>query len=381
MLLLVSATLAVAAPKPGAEGTPEFEKASGLVKQLGHPRFAVREMAARQILEMGGAAVTAVTAGTKSDDEEVRTRCLALLPQTRALEWKRRVDAYLADTDGKQIHELPLLAEWEKLTGKPDPGSRKVYADMVRTSGDFLERFAERKSPAVIAEQCRAVLARIKSSSGQIKAPAGELAALVFADTFNPELRQRRTIHVPIGDILNNPTWRDALDASEIGPPLRKLVVQWWVDSGGPGDSNSWRQFANLVRTKPFPEAVPALAKIATDKKADSISMRLIAVEALGKVGGKEATSVLMGLLTDTTKVFGGGEEEHLISASALAALLTINGKRLADFGLTENFGIRFPSVDGEEGFSFTLHGFRNADARKKAMQKWKDESEKKDKK
>src|SRR4051812_36607789 len=117
---LLTALTAFAAPKPGKEGTPEFDKAAALVKQLGHPRFAVREAAGMQLLEMGGSAVAALRAGTRSEDEEVRTRCTALLPQAKAAGWKKRAEAYLADADAKEKRDLPLLAEWEKLTGKPD---------------------------------------------------------------------------------------------------------------------------------------------------------------------------------------------------------------------------------------------------------------------
>src|SRR5262245_23161836 len=120
LILLVTAGLAIADPKPGDEGTSEFQKASALVKQLGDKRYAVRESAAKQLVEMGPAAVPALTAGTKSEDEEVRNRSVALLPQAKSAAWKRLAASYLADTQGKQKHELPLLDEWEKLIGKPD---------------------------------------------------------------------------------------------------------------------------------------------------------------------------------------------------------------------------------------------------------------------
>src|SRR2546423_364882 len=128
-LLLLSTAVALAGPKPGEEGTPEHARAAELVKQLGHPRYATREAAAKQLVEMGPAAVPALLAGTNAADEEVRTRSIALLPQAKAAEWKRRAEAYLADAEGKQKHDLPLLADWEKVMGKPDAGSRKLFAD------------------------------------------------------------------------------------------------------------------------------------------------------------------------------------------------------------------------------------------------------------
>jgi hypothetical protein len=53
---LLTALTAFAGRKPGEDGIPEFAKAAALVKQLGHPRFVVREAAGKQLLEMGGSA-------------------------------------------------------------------------------------------------------------------------------------------------------------------------------------------------------------------------------------------------------------------------------------------------------------------------------------
>src|SRR5262245_14799184 len=128
VLALVALPAAGAGRNPGDEGTPEYQKASNLVRELGHPRFLVRETAAKKLVEMGAPAVPALRAGAGSGDEEIRTRCAALIPQAKAAEWRRRTDAYLADTDGKRKHDLPLLAEWERLTGKPDASSRAMFA-------------------------------------------------------------------------------------------------------------------------------------------------------------------------------------------------------------------------------------------------------------
>src|SRR5262245_1354320 len=233
-LLLLSATVALGAPKPGDEGTPEFDKASALVNQLGHPRFAARETAAKQLLDLGGAAVPALTVGSKSNDEEVRSRCLALLPEARIADWKRRAEAYLADTDGKQTHDLPFLADWDKLVGKPDAGSRKLFAAMIRTSGEFLSRAAATNVPSkVTGEQTRLLLDRVRTSGGQVKAEPGELAAAFLAEAMTkdvPGARGRNRDPRPpttAAQLLNNPAWPEALDATDIGPALRKLLVRW----------------------------------------------------------------------------------------------------------------------------------------------------------
>src|SRR4051812_16983265 len=227
---LLTALTAVAGPKPGDEGTPEFDKAAALVKQLGHPRFAVREAAGKQLLEMGGSAAAALRAGTKSEDEEVRTRCASLLPQAKADGWKKRAEAYLADAEGKEKHDLPLRAEWEKLTGKPDAGSRKLFADMVRTSGELLDAVAADPKAAAgkVSARAREIFDRVTTAKGQVKAEPGELAAVLFADlapgpgTTAVPRRGRREGSPVAGQLLANPAWPDAVAAADIGPAVRK---------------------------------------------------------------------------------------------------------------------------------------------------------------
>jgi hypothetical protein len=67
--LLVPETVLVA--KPGDEGTPEYRAATEIVRELGSPRFAVREAAAKELLELGDAAIPSLIAGSAS-----RSGCL-----------------------------------------------------------------------------------------------------------------------------------------------------------------------------------------------------------------------------------------------------------------------------------------------------------------
>jgi hypothetical protein len=373
-LLLLTAAIAIADPKPGDVGTPEHKQAGELVKQLGHPKYTIRESAAKQLLKMGPTAVVALIEGTKASDEEVRNRSAALLPQAKAAEWKRRSAAYLADAEGKQKHDLPLLAEWEKLVGKPDVGSRKIFAQMISADGEFLQAVAsdKKKAAKVCNDRCKNVLAELRTAKGQIKGDLGDVAALLFLDTFAPSQYDWSNQAYPC-HLLTNPIVIETLDAADTGPALRRLLMKW-AEARPAHDSYSFQRFASLVQKKPFPEAAGYLAKTATDKNADVLSTRLLAVQALGKVGGKEAAATLAGLVEDATPLFNGSTEDYRLGDSALAASITMHGKKLADFSLTHNGGIGFSNGDGDEIVSLELHGFANADARAKAIKKWKEE-------
>src|SRR3954467_12212789 len=97
---------------------------------------------------------TVATSQSKSGDEVAKE-----------VRWKQRAAAYLADTDGKQKHDLPLLAEWDKLVGKPDAGSRKLFAEMVKTNGNLLEVAESNRTRGIdaCAARCKDVLAKVQA--------------------------------------------------------------------------------------------------------------------------------------------------------------------------------------------------------------------------
>ena len=382
LALALLAQTATAGPKPGETGTPEYEKAAALNKQLGHPRFAVREAAGKQLLEMGAAAIPALTAGTKSADEEVRARSLVLLPQARAADWKRRADAYLAHPDRK--HDLPLLAEWEKLVGKPDAGSRRLFAEMLRADGDLLDRAAADPGgvPDAVKGRCREVLADVRVGGDQVKAPVGDLAALFFLHhrigpdrpTWVAERAEWESDHP--AHLLGNPGLTEALGSTELGPAIRRLVTAW-AGSRPADDQVSHQCFCLAVHNTPFPEAVPVLIRLAKDSKAQPLNVRAVAIDALGRIGDGPARAALADLVTDHTPL--SRNFRHRVGDHALATLLLVGKKDPADYGLTDVLTYRFRSARRGGPVAISFRTFPDDEARQRGLRKWKDETAKKD--
>lgn len=380
VLFILSAAVALA--QSDDKLAAERKMAAEFVKQLGHARYTVREAAARQLLEMGPIAVTALEEGAKSTDEEVRNRSTALLPQARMAEWKRRSAAYLADKDAKQKHDLPLLPQWEKLFDKPDAASRKLFADMVRTSGEFLKA-AESNANAgkALTERSKVLLDQVRGPKGQVNAELGEVAAVLFVEIVvlgrgNSPKGAFRDYQSSPAHLLSNPIVAEAIGAHDTGPVVRNLLLKWTQAQTG-FDYIGFQRFATLVQKKPFPEAVPYLAKCAKDKNSDVLSMRLLAIQALGKIGGKEAAAVLTDLITDSSSLFGGGGggQDYRLGDSALALSIKMAGKKLSDYSLNHGGGIGFSTGDDNEIISLDLYSFPNAEAREKAIKKWKEET------
>jgi len=380
LILLLTTRIVIADSKPGDEGTPEHQKAASLVKQLGDKRYATREAAAKALVEMGPAAVPALTAGSKSDDEEIRNRSIALLPQAKAAEWKRRAEAYLKNEDGKQKHDLPLLAEWEKLTGKPNAGSRKLFAEMIRTNGDLLQQAASdpAKANAAVKAKCGAWASQGAVGARQAPAEPGELAAVFFVHGRVSKDRGDWGVTDHPSQLLANPGVADAMAAKDVGPAMRRLLAHW-ADSRPADDMTSHQYFGLAVRKSPFPEAVPVLAKVAKDSKASGLNVRAIAIEALGKIGDSDAKAALEGLITNSTSLFQGVVgQEFRVGDSAFAALVTAHGKNPADYGETGAMSIGFRTAAQGEIVRLDLRSFPNSEAREKGLKKWKEETGKK---
>src|SRR5437870_3283502 len=93
LLLCPLSALAEAPPSPAE-----------LVRQLGDDSFEVRREAGEKLVALGAAAESAVRAGLKSADPEVRRQCRLLLPRLLAADREARFKAFLADTEDRQKH-------------------------------------------------------------------------------------------------------------------------------------------------------------------------------------------------------------------------------------------------------------------------------------
>ena len=375
-ILCVFTAVTVAAP--GDVGTPEHTRAADLVKQLGHSRYAVRETAAKQLVEMGGAAAAALREGQKSPDEEVRARSATLLPQAIALDWQRKSDAYLADPDGRQTPALPLLAEFARLVGKPDAEMRKLYAAMLRTNGGLME--AATGDPAAarktLEERVRLLHENHQVGSKAVKIDPADLAVVLLVHAVDKGTAIK-TSSSP-ARLLANPGFAEAIADKSVGPAFRALVGRW-AEALPEHDAMSQQLFCMTARKHSIPEATPALVKAVKNTQASALTVRALAAEALGKAGGADAIAALESVLTDKTQVinFGGNRNEsYQVGDAALAALVVIQKKNRADYGFGSEMNIGFAFGNRQEDIiMLNLHGFPSDDARAKALKKWKDEN------
>ena len=86
------------------------------------------------------------------------------------------------------------------------------------------------------------------------------------------------------------------------------------------------------------------------------------------------AAAALAELVPDESRMFRGDRsDDQRFGDQALAASLALHGKKVEDYGLTRSNQMFFPPV-GKDNIPMIVYGFPNAEARAKAIAKWKDE-------
>jgi len=369
--LLVAVARAAAGSEPGDPGTPEHEKAAKLVRQLGDARFAAREEAARQLLQMRGPALPAVVAGTRSDDEEVRTRCAAILAQVRAADWRVRAEVFLAGPTGYKA-DPKLFAEYEKAVGKLDESSRKLFAEMVRADIDLMAVAVARADgiPDLVHKRCESMLRRGEHGPVPVRATIGQLAVVFFADERGrPERASLRDAVHPAFQ-LGNPGLADGMAAADTGPALRRLIIHWGARRPE-HDRESHHSFALAAGAGPIPGAVPILAPLAKDRDADIRRVRVPAVWALGRIGSPDAQAALKGLAVDPTLVdVGAPKGICTLGDCALAALAETKRQKPTDLGMVP--GAKGLGLKPTAGAAVVkpVYGFPDEEARQGAQKK-----------
>jgi hypothetical protein len=371
LVCILPASLGAApAGNPNDPNSPEFKRAADLIRQLGSGRFTVREAAAKQLLEMGRLARGALQVGQHDPDPEVADRCRRLLPQAAYADFQVRLDAFLADKDGKQEHDLPGWNRFQKLMGKDKEG-RELFAEMLKTNGElFVAMELDPKSfPEKYAGRCQQLTALMFAPQpGGVRAqpkPA-DLAAVFFLGAEPDAARAIRNNQL-VGNLLGQPAFQNTIRNGPAAEPFKKLFLAWMEQRT---DVNSVSNCLSMVQQLNIKEGVDFAARVMKNKEMH-VYVRAQAVTILGKMGGKEQIAPLETLLDDETQVSNFNLNGQLGSAQmrdvALAMVIHLSGQKPQEFG--------FEFVKNHPGMIFSYHylGFADDKERSAARKKWKE--------
>jgi hypothetical protein len=356
-----------------------------LVRQLGDPSFRVRESAESKLIAMGRKAKTALLANADLHPEaEVRARCRRILPVALNLDHKARLEAFLADKDGKQEHDLGGWARFRKEVGQETP-ARELFAEMHKVNGELMELLD--RDPEAAARECdryaRTIYGRVFpqvfvpagglviASHGGVRTPPqiGEVATVLFVSATAGDAPPAAG---PFGfdptfNLLYQGNFQQAVQKTDgQGPALRKLLVGY-IDTRG-NAPNSVNQALQLAINLNLKECLSYAVKVAGDKNQQSYA-RGTALAAVARLGTKDNLAAVSKLLEDDSQVgqvnINGMQLITQVRDVALAVTIKLSGQQPKEFGFD---GL---SLTGGDITSPYYAGFPNNEKREAARKKW----------
>ena len=372
-LLLAAGAAPAAAPAPLSQA--DQEKARQLVRQLGDRSYEARTLASRQLFKMGLSVKDVLLEGSKDADPEVRRRCRELLPAVLEADRLARIDAFVADKEGKKDHDLPGWRRFRQVAGA-DAEARKLFVEMQKgESCTFL--IDVDKSPGHAGELCYARCQHMQeklygrfrtgiATTDHTPVTLAEMAAVMLVAS-DPKVQMPNFSSYMVGNFLYQQVARNALSGNK-PTPFRKLVLAWIERQLG--DDNGLQYALNMAVNLELKECLDIAVKAAKEKKVKGQGLGAV-LTTLGKMGGKEHMPLLEAQLSDTTVIgnFGinRGSGTTEVRDAALAMLVHMTKQSHKDYG--------FLFADANAGLMFNavFLGFSNNAQRDKAHRKWKD--------
>jgi hypothetical protein len=373
--LFILVVIATTFTRASASSEEDEAKARALVKQLGSDSFKVRELAARVLIELGGASKKALEEGGKSTDAEVAERCRKLLPKVYELYVQRLLKQHFTDPKLPLSEDLPGAKRWLEITGRSNE-SKSSYLEILFQYHKLLVHLAN--YPETIDEQyeklVRELHGRIESQKGSLRKNGltqVDLALFLFVAT-DPNLKPKEWAapkgYPPTYFIVTQIDLNTLLDPQISPEPFKKLFVEYLA-----GETNhlALRRGVQLAESAKLKEALPAILTIAKDKKTRA-PLRVAAVRAAGLLGGRDALPELALFFNDNDSfgtIVGDGKVHQLqVRDVALAMAIHLHGQKLTDFG----FKYDLPKSKNLEDEDWYLHLILMDEAREPALTKWK---------
>lgn len=360
------------AESPGAlpDSIPERRSAAELVRQLGDPIYQVREEAATSLLRLGRDARLAVQAGVKDSDLEVRMRCERLLPLMNEMDLRARIDAFVADPEGKQAHRLPGWDRYRALIGS-DATARALYVSMLRSDSKLME--VADTAPADLggrlAVRCQQVQQHLFGPTGRRQElNVGEVSAILFSAITPQALIPNETVW-SISNLLYQPGFRQATSSGPQAASVRKLLLTWINHQTDPYTIS---QALNLVVSFELPEGLDLALRQLRKKEGREASFGW-ALVVVGKFGNREHLPLLAASLSDTTQIgtiqINNVRGNTQVRDIALAMMIHLSGQSIKEYG--------FDLVQNDRDRLFVPYflGFSSDAKREAALKKWTEQS------
>jgi hypothetical protein len=364
LLLTLAAAWGGAADAPARSATAadRYAEAAALVRKLGDERFATRELATTQLIQMGLAAHRALEEGRRQADREIRFRCERILSIVEDMDFQRRLAAFVAGRSGEECG-LPCWRRFREAFGG-EAEARALFVEMQKAEYKLLE--AVERGPegvAKLAELRCVTLQQSQNTARQV--PLGSVVALLFAGT-TADVTLPMQAQNALSSFCYQQAVIEAMNDAGKAKLLRPLLGAW-VKCG-----EGWAAQQNMslaIRYDLKEGLVPAIKVI--QAQGNQPYLRMQGVMTVVKLGDSSHLALLESLLEDTAKCsvqrVNNVQFETQIRDVALAAILVMKKQDPKQFGFD-----RFQDVP-QSGINVSTVGFENDEKRNQALAKWRE--------
>jgi hypothetical protein len=356
----------------------EFDEKSqqeidALILQLGAAEFKDREAAIQALIRLGEPARGALTEASSQPDPEVRSRCrqvLAILDRDRqALLLRQLHDKLRQFEDGRSV-DLRGSDRYRRIVGS-DQRARSWFARLARADLELLLDYqgsaknAGRRIEQFVADYR---LTRHNNQNARLAPPVvmPDMLAAIYFVAADPEVPCSTQVLQYLGFFGN-----EFIDEEgELPEPLMALATHWTCralrEMVRP-ESDELRQHFCLALKHDMQAVVQPALDVLKDGKA-SPEARLFMIHLVRRFGDGRHQAVFKDLLNDSEKVLDyvkPSKEVITIQVrdAALQALLSMEGKRIADYG--------FDIVESNDDWGHVLAGFPDNATRERAFERW----------
>jgi hypothetical protein len=368
--VLATAALLIAISGRASAAPPEDEpQADSFISQLGDERYAVRERASEQLIQLGFAAVPALEKARRQADREIRYRAERILAIVQRNDFQRRLEAFAADPQGDDDYGLPGWSRFRENVGTT-ASDRALFVDMLRCEPELFQALGHSPREAGALLETRAMQIRLEiyqddPFSGD-SAPVGHTAALFFL-VIQPDLHASDEVLRIALESSFHAKFERAATESAYDQPLRKLLSRAIEQAN---DFSGGLAIRTAMRYDLKEGIVPAVRILQGGQTFVIPPDRPVAVLALARFGDQSHTTLLENLLSDSTSVQTNLADNQSYDTQmrdlALAALWKLHGENPKHHGFSHFF-----REDPQNGFLLHTVGFPNEEKRSAALAEW----------
>ena len=368
-VLVALSLLAVGAEPVGTSGGGREGPSARLrhwVARLGSPRFAEREQATAELIEMGMVAVPELERVMRGPDRESRHRSQLILNVIREVDFTHRIEQFQADESAEgPEYGFPSWPAFRELVGK-EANSKALFVSMWRLERELMESSQRDPAKATILfdERCQSIQAWSQVS---LNPQPFELAVTLIYLAGDERIPLHRESNMLIREIAQR--WdRDSVSGSSSWQRkvLERLLARWVLRS----DNQPAATALELALQYKLPEALERARPILDGGVQADLVDRFFAIFCATKYGNSSDVGRLEKQLSDEQVILSYMVDQAEYSVQlrdvALAALLVLTKQ---DFPAA---GYHRLKVDEQTIFGENSLGFPSAETRDHALRYWR---------